>query len=260
MVAPRLHRTSVPILLFVVAGLAAQSASAQGLVTDRPDFTESAIVVPSGSVQLEAGVTIADLSRTSAHDETEWSFGEALLRWGVGRRLEARFQAPNYHRLSQEERTLDGFGDVSLGAKYQFGPLGSDGLTDIAVIGMFSLPTGGDGFGGDEVEPRLILTGSRSLGRTVSIGGQVFASLISADDDRAFLWGATVVGAVSAGPIGLFMEFAIDVPEQGTAPILAHAGIVLPVSHHLQLDLHGGFGVSDTSPDLFFGAGLAFGV
>ncbi len=48
------------------------------LVTDRPDFTESAVVVPLGSLQAEAGATLdraSDGVRTLAGPEL-------LLRWG----------------------------------------------------------------------------------------------------------------------------------------------------------------------------------
>ncbi|MGH7563856.1 MAG: hypothetical protein ACREK5_05485, partial [Gemmatimonadota bacterium] len=53
------------------------------LVTDRPDFTESALTVPRGDPQLESGYTL-----TRADDADEHALGEVLLRIGVAGRLE----------------------------------------------------------------------------------------------------------------------------------------------------------------------------
>jgi hypothetical protein len=64
-------------------------ANVPEMVTDRPDFTESASVVPRGRVQLEAGYTYArdeDAGVLAAH-----SYPEALARIGVvDDRLELR--------------------------------------------------------------------------------------------------------------------------------------------------------------------------
>jgi len=59
--------------------------------TDRPDFTESSIVVPPGSLQFENGFTYEmgdGAQRTSTYPET-------LLRVGLTKRVEARVGLPN---------------------------------------------------------------------------------------------------------------------------------------------------------------------
>ena len=54
--------------------------SSQDIVTDRPDITESSIVVPPGTLQGENGVTW-----TGDHGRRTLDLSESLLRLGVGR-------------------------------------------------------------------------------------------------------------------------------------------------------------------------------
>ena len=225
--------------------------SGQGMVTDRPDFTESGVTVPVGALQFEGGATYSSLGG----DFSEFVAGEALLRWGVRDRVEVRIGAPSYVSLSNGE-THSGFGDGSIGAKLQLGPVG-DGW-DLATIATVSMPIGDDEFSSGELDPSLILTTGRPLGETVGIGGQVTAAWPTEGDDREFEWGGTLVLASDLSPkMGAFLELAITVPESGTAPIVGHTGVVYGVSNTFQIDLHVGIGLSDTAPDAFVGVGLA---
>ena len=244
------------ICVFVL--LASASATVgQGLITDRPDFTESGVVVPTGTIQLEAGATLERFSSSGNAEIDRATFGEALIRWWVLKRLELRFESPNYNRISSGSTTTTGFDDIRIGVKYQIGPFGEAGDFDLGVIGKFSIPTGDDDIGNNSVVPEFILSASKLLGQDISLGGQVFASLPAGDDGRSFDWGATLVGAATVGPVGVFVEFFVEIPEEGTAPMMAHAGILLPVSLKFQLDIHGGMGLSDTAPNYFVGGGFS---
>ena len=66
-------------LLFLLPNSAVgQNTEVAELVTDRPDFTESGIVVPVGSLQFEAGFTW----ESNAGDVRSFSGPELLVRWG----------------------------------------------------------------------------------------------------------------------------------------------------------------------------------
>lgn len=85
----------------VVVWLAAMAVTALGqgpppsadpeIVTDRPDVTESSIVVPKGSLQFENGLTW-----TSDHGQSALDLSETLARFGISRLTELRFVVPNY--------------------------------------------------------------------------------------------------------------------------------------------------------------------
>ena len=213
------------------------------LVTDRPDFTESAVVVPLGSVQAEAGVTSLD-SRTL-------SGPELLVRWTPIPRLELRFGAPDYTSTSGNS----GFSNPSLGAKVQFGPFGS---WDLGVIGTVST------FADGSVDPEVIVAGSYARSERAAFGGQV----VVGRDGIADVWtfGGTLVygiGFPDDAPLffderwGVFIELAATVPERGAAEVLQHTGFTYALSPNVQLDVHTGAGLTNAAPSSLLGAGVS---
>jgi len=245
------------VLVLVLTSFAmtapASGAAAPDLVTDRPDFTESGVVVPRGSVQVEAGLTWED------GDDGVRSFAgpEALVRWGMSDEFELRFGLPDYVNLSNGV-SESGLGDASLGAKLQLGPVGD---WDLAGILTVSTPTGDDGFTSDGWDPQFILAAGRDLNARWSLGAQVSLESASTDEERVTFGGATLVLGSSLddeGRTGAFLELAAILPESGTAPLTLHHGYTRLLSDTLQIDLHGGVGLSDTAPDAFVGAGVSF--
>lgn len=244
------------ILALALVSLAAASAYGSvtpDLVTDRPDFTESGVVVPKGSVQVEAGFTWED----GADGVRSFAGPEALVRWGLGDEFELRFGLPDYVSLSNGV-SESGLGDASLGAKLQLGPAGD---WDLAGIFTVSVPTGDDAFTSDDWDPQFILAAGRDLNERWSLGTQVSLESASAGGERETVGGATAVlgmGLDEEGRTGAFLELAAILPESGTAPLALHTGLTRLLQDTLQIDVHGGLGLSDTAPDVFVGAGVSF--
>jgi hypothetical protein len=95
------------------------------IVTDRPDVTESSIVVPKGNLQIENGMTW-----TSDHGSQNFDLSESLMRFGVSTRTEIRIVVPNFLGGISGPDTVSGFGDIALGMKQQLGPsVGRVGLS-----------------------------------------------------------------------------------------------------------------------------------
>lgn len=246
--------TAFAVVLLIELVATVSVVSGQGLVTDRPDFTESGVTVPVGILQFEGGATYSSLTG----DLSEIVVGEALLRWGVFERVEARIGAPSFVSVSNGD-TQSGLSDGSLGAKVQLGPVGSG--WDLAIIGEVSMPIGDEEFSSDALDPSFILTAGRDFSETVSLGVQVAAAWPTQGDDREFEWGGTIVlGSALSSQTGAFIELAVTVPESGTAPLVGHTGLTYSVSDTFQLDIHGGVGLTDTAPDVFGGVGLAVAV
>src|SRR5688572_32137659 len=82
-------KLSSVMLLWIAAffALPASGITQESLVTDRPDFTESASVPGGGRIQIEGGWTVEGDGDARAH-----SLGEILVRIGVGERFEARIE------------------------------------------------------------------------------------------------------------------------------------------------------------------------
>jgi hypothetical protein len=128
---------------FDLPGLA-QIAGDTEIATDRPDITESAIVVPTASLQAENGA-----AWTGGRHATGFDICQSLLRLGVGDGAELRLALPS---------RFEGF---SLGLKRQLGPVHG---FDIALIMAVSLPVGSTAQTSHRVDPFLKIPWSRDIG------------------------------------------------------------------------------------------------
>jgi hypothetical protein len=97
-------RTFAALPAFILAGLVQlhgqdQPASVNAeapISTDRPAVTNSSVVVPAGSLQVENGFL-----ETSSQGQSVLDGPESLVRFGVAKRTELRFTVPDYfHTLA----------------------------------------------------------------------------------------------------------------------------------------------------------------
>src|SRR5580700_4988121 len=76
-------------------------ANAQSAIaTDRPQVTNSSVVVPCGSLQFENGFQV-----TGTGGQRGLDFPETSVRFGIAAKTELRFSAPNYF---QDDTTASG--------------------------------------------------------------------------------------------------------------------------------------------------------
>ncbi len=244
----------VGLLLILSNPVEGQNTNAAELVTDRPDFTESGIVVPMGSLQFEGGLTW----ESGAGGVRTASGPEFLVRWGLTSRMELRIGLPDFVGV-WNGHSASGFGDPSIGTKVQLGPIAEGG--DLATVVTVSAPAGETGFSSDGWDPSVILTTGGGIGGSWSLGSQVFGELATNMGDREFSWGGTLVLGTSIGSQGIsgsFFELAATIPEEGTTAVSFHHGYTHLLTKTLQIDVHGGFGLTETAPDLFIGAGMVY--
>src|SRR5580692_11178410 len=92
----RRHASLLLPALIAAANLHAQAykcgANAQSTIaTDRPQITNSSIVVPCGSLQFENG-----FQETGNGGQRSYDFPETSVRLGVANKTELRLTVPNY--------------------------------------------------------------------------------------------------------------------------------------------------------------------
>jgi hypothetical protein len=238
------------VALALIGPARAGEPEPEPIATDRPDFTETAIVVPRGRLQLETGFTYENGS--SGH--RSFNLPEALLRWGIAEKTELRFVLPDYIRAWNGDKT-SGIGDSAIGFKHQLGPVGR---FDLAVIGHATIPTGSSAFSSDRVDPEAAFTWATDLDERTSIAGMFGFLWPSEDGERNFTFTPTVsLGRSLGGRWGAFLEWAAEFPEDGGDIHLLHHGYTYRLSNDSQLDMHVGFGLSQAAPDFFIGGGYS---
>lgn len=247
-------------LLVVVAlgpaGLTAQQAEDEPrpLVGDRPDFTESAVAVSPGRVQVEAGYTFTRAGEDRVHD-----LGEALVRVGVVPRAELRIGVNSFSvRDPVGAGTDSGMRDVSLGAKLALPEPSDRAVPKAALLVGTTLPTGSDRFGARDPRP----------GATVALGwdpadriglGVNGGYTHEQDEDGRRVDELSASGAVSwelSAAAGLFAEYFGLFRDVGEDENFLSGGATWLLGPDLQLDGRLGVGLDGPDPDYFAGVGI----
>ena len=232
------------------------SLSAQALVTDRPDATESSSVVGTGVFQLETGFLFVEEDST----DTLESFG-TLLRIGLSNHFEARIAWDGHIDIGSSGP--DGIGDAELGFKYFLQK--EDGTRpEAALIVHTSVPVGDDAFTTDASDPSFLLSFAHTTSESTSLGYNIGASLETMEDGFG--------GETTLASLDYSMAFGFDVAErvggyieifgsQGLSadgdPIHLDGGFTYLLDDDTQFDFFVGAGLNDDAPDWFVGIGFA---
>jgi Putative MetA-pathway of phenol degradation len=250
-------RQSVGTALLLVAVTATALGQGQPpttdpeIVTDRPDVTESSIVVPKGSLQLENGLTW-----TNDHGQQTVDLSETLLRFGVSDRTELRIVVPNYLGSIAGRISASGFGDVAVGMKQQVGPL--PGGFDLSVIVALSLPTGADRVSSHGFDPFVRFPWSKDLKKGWSIGGMQSLFSYTENGKRNLVWETTFyLEKQITKAWDVFAEYAGDFAQRGGSKEVVHLGTAYKITPTNQVDFHFGYGLSRATPGRFFAAGYS---
>jgi hypothetical protein len=233
----------------------AQSCGADAkspISTDRPQITNSSVVVPCGSLQFENGFLVT----TPKGGQRGFDLPETSVRFGIARKTELRFAAPDYFDNDDTPSGYtNGFGDLSLGFKQQLGP--THGF-DVSLIPSVSLPTGANAISSHGYDPALQLPWSRSLAKNWTVAG-MFSLLWPTEAGRRNLTGQSSLyfDRQLTQPWDAYIEYSGAFPQRGGPQHVIDFGAAYKLSLHQQLDFHWSFGVSGAAPDHSIGLGYS---
>lgn len=251
---------AVTVFALAPVSLFAQEPPLPELVTDRPDFTESSDVVGAGIMQLEFGSTFESEGPADARDRVVTT-PLALLRVGVGRRVELRFSTDGYifDRVGSGlgQATVRGEADMEVGAKLVLRD-GASGF-GMAVIPMLSLPTGADAVSSGTVDPAVKFTWATSLPKDFGLSGNVNLSRLGDEFGRYTEHALSLsLGHGLPAGFGAYWEAYGFMPqgEGRSAAWTLNTGVTHGIGGNAQLDLEIGRGVTVAAPDWFVGVGV----
>jgi hypothetical protein len=251
---------STALLAFIAAGLAPLHGQDQtvvdtapaAIVTDRPTFTNSSIVVPSGSLQAENGFL-----ETDSHEQNIADGPETLVRFGIAKKTELRFTAPDYYYNLNGGGS--GFGDLAVGVKQQLGP--TPGGFDVSATLFLSFPTGTRAVSSGGYDPGLQVAWSHGLSPKWTVAGMLSLYAPTVDHTRNVTGESTIlVDRLLAKSWDVIVEYVGDFPERGGTRQLLHFATELRIGKRQlqQLDFHYGVGLSAAAVDHFIGIGYSF--
>ena len=231
------------------------SESPEPIVTDRPDFTESAETVDRGRIQAESGYTF-----TRSDEADEHTLGEVLIRIGLVDGLEGRRGLESYGWVDGPGADDSGLEDPFAGIKVRLAraPERPGWRPGAAILAGTVLP-GADAFGEGEWQPEAVLAlawdaGAASVGSNL---GWAHASDSGERFDQGLASLAVGFDLVQrwAGYLEVF-GLMPAAPDDDDA-VVANGGLTFLVNDDLQLDARVGAGLTSAAPDVFVGVGVA---
>lgn len=146
----------------VARGADGCSTSADEMATDRPDVTNSSLVVPRGSLQVENGV-----DWTVRHGSNALNGTNTRLRWGVAHCAEFLIDIPNYFG-SLNGSQPSGFSNLVISFKRQLPvPLGFD----LSATGGAGFPSGSSKVSGHGHQPYIQFPWSHGIAEGWGVEG-----------------------------------------------------------------------------------------
>jgi Putative MetA-pathway of phenol degradation len=255
---PRLRQSALAILSLFATTNQPRAAhagecptSASEIATDRPDVTNSSLVVPVGSLQNENGIntTGRDFEKTFDGTNSRW-------RLGIAPCLEILVDLPNYTGKLQGDAN-SGFGNVVPAVKWQLNSLPEQ--WNLSVTAGAGLPTGSAKITGPGLQPYLQFPWSHELGGGWATSGMVTSFFFPSDPSNQQITEATfVLEKKMTERTSLFVEYVGDYPSRGASMSLFNSGGEYLLTKTQQVDFHIGFGLNRNSPTYIFGVGYSF--
>lgn len=217
------------------------------LVTDRPDFTESATSVAVGSWQFEFGYTYEKNDEAKDH-----TVGELLVRFTLIDKLEFRLGVNSFRIAEYGGVRFDGLEDMDLGFKYALAP------DKVAVIVSTSVPTGASAFRVSKLQPTVVLALARDVSDTVSLGVNLGYTRASDGDVSIDEFSASAAAGIGlTDKLGLFVEYFgfYYSKDDGENQHFADAGLTYLVNPTFQLDIRAGRILNKGESTFFIGIG-----
>lgn len=249
------------LLLSFLFSFLLHAQSKHPLVTDRPDQTESSVVVPLNTFQIESGFLFQKqrYSKDSIDIENEnLLIGSTLIRYGVSELFELRFGAEYFSGKSignGRELLLSGIQGIFIGSKIQLWQ-NQKLLTNAAIIINLKLPYGNEKLRPERFEPGLIVTVTQNLGEQISLGINMGVEDNSFESSYGYLYSAALGLSISE-KLNAFFEFYGDF-KKGIEPVhFVDIGLTYLHMNNLQIDFSGGTILSERKVDWFGSIGFS---
>jgi hypothetical protein len=221
------------------------------IATDRPDVTNSSLVVPDGSFQSENGVNVSarDGGRTIDGTNTRW-------RLGVAPCLELLLDLPTYFANIRGPGS-SGFSDIAPAIKWQVSPI--PGKIDLSLVAGVALPTGAIDIAGPGAQPYLQMPWSWELHDGWGVSGMLTEFFRPADMTTKRITETTFsIEKKVTDKTSLFVEYVGDYPENAGPSVLLNSGGLYHLSPTQQVDFRIAFGLNHNAPSYIVGVGYSF--
>jgi hypothetical protein len=240
----------IMLLAFNVSdGLAQDLPSIQ---TDRPDQTECPFIVPKNYLQFENGFSYEKTS----NDSHEYVVPSTLTKFGVNDHFELRL-ITEFAIQNEDSDKTSGIVPILIGFKARlFEEKGIIPLT--SFIGHLSLPKlASKNLKVNYYTPEFRFTMQHTMSEKQTLSYNLGAEWDGISPEPTFIYTLTS-GYSFTEKISGYVEFYGFLPQIEKPDHRFDAGLNYLLNPNHQLDISGGIGLSETSPDYFVALGYSF--
>jgi len=224
--------------------------ASQDIVTDRPSVTNSSVVVPIGSLQMENGINWTAHPGQGALDGPNTRF-----RLGIADCTEMLVDLPDYTGGIYGHGPV-GFSDIAPAIKHQFGGLPA-GTNLSATVGL-ALPTGAQAISGSGYNPYLQFPWTQDLGGGWAAGGMMSTTWLTGQPvSETVFQPSFLIDRQVTSHSDVFAEYIGDYQTRGLPGQMLNFGGSYRLTQTQQIDFHAGVGLNRNSPDYFVGVGYS---
>jgi hypothetical protein len=227
--------------------------SAQTIITDRPDQTESSSTIPKGSFQIETGVLFG-FTDSNGIAESQLLLPSTLFRIAILEEIELRILSQfESNKNKSINKTFSGISDLEIGAKVQLFKK-EDVNTEIAFLSHLVIPSGSKAVTIREIGTINKLSISHSINESIGIGYNLGYNYFGfGDGDLTYSFS---VGLGITEKLGAYVEPYGDIVDFKEHVSSFDAGITYLIRENFQLDFSFGTGINHSMNYLSFGCSL----
>jgi len=250
---------TITLLLGLIPFINAQNEVPE-LITDRPDQTESSVVLPHKSLQIETGF-VMESSQTDLSSQQSFAYNSTLLRYGLLKNFELRLGLEYLGgkvkiKNTDTTNTFSGLSPLYAGFKVKIAD--EDGWKpEIAFLGGLVLPfTSDKNFKPEYSAADIRFAFSHTISDRFSIGYNLGAEWDGETAIPEYFYSISLAAGIT-DDLGAFIESYGWLPEDGESEHLLDAGFTYLILPNFQFDISAGIGVQN-SIDNFISFGLTY--
>jgi hypothetical protein len=243
---------SVLLLCLILFQNLCSAQDLPSIQTDRPDQTETPSTVPTNYIQLENGFSYEKKS----HNSSEIIAPTILTRLGINDHFELRL-ITEYAFDKNDSGNISGIYPVLIGFKARL--FEEKGIIPItSFIGHIGIPKlASPEFKANYYFPEFRFTMQHTISKKQSLSYNIGAEWNGETAEPSFVYTLTT-GYSITDRIGGYIELYGSVPQIEKPDHRFDAGLTYLFNPNHQLDISGGFGLSETSSKHFISLGYSF--
>lgn len=243
-----------PIFIFTLSTTV--FAQVEKIDTDRPDQTESAVLVPKKWMQFELGLS----TQITNSLENEFQHPTLLTKYGLSKRIELRLittaQTNTYFVVADKVKET-GVTPVEIGAKIALWEE-KKLLPKTSLIFHVAIPKFASSYYQvDHLAPNFRFTMQHTLGKKTGLGYNLGAEWDGVNKEATWIY-TFAPGVNLTEKWYAYIEAFGYISKKNEADHSLDGGIAYYISPNFKIDLSSGFGISKAAPDWYIAIGGSF--